>query len=88
MNRLKILHEAHEKMSKSASLSAMSKMVGSVTRPACVDTGAMTCNSGPELIRALNCPQQYLLRTRCRIQGVAGDGLQIIGTLLLQIDLG
>ena len=86
--KLKILHAAHEKMGKLVSLSARSKMFGSITRTACADTGAMTCTSGPELLRALNCPQQYLVKTRHRIQGVTGDGLQIIGSLMLQVDLG
>ena len=86
--KLTILHDSHEKMGKFTSLSTRAKMVSGVTRQACADTGAMTCTSGPELLQALNCPRQYLVRTRHRIQGVTGDGLQIMGTLLLQIELG
>ena len=86
--KVTIIHEAHEKMGKLTSLSSRAKMTGGVTRQACADTGAMTCTSGPELLKALNCPRQYLVKTRHRIQGVTGDCLQIIGTLLLQIKLG
>lgn len=86
--QLTVMHAAHEKLGRHISPSVKTRMMNDVHHVACADTGAMTCTSGPELLQVLRCPRHYMLRTTHRIQGVTGDGLQIIGTLMVRIALG
>ena len=51
------------------------------------DSGAQTCTSGPEILSTLNCPASYMLKTHHPINGITGDSLDVMGALLLKLEM-
>ena len=85
--KVSILHKAHSKMHKwwtsKASVKYTEKEIMSLA-----DTGAQTCTSGKEILTALNCPKNYLIKTRHRIKGITDSRLHILGALMLRMNAG
>ena len=53
-----------------------------------VDTGALTCSSGPEIQRQLRCPDRYLVPTTDRIRSITNNRLHVNGVLFLHGRVG
>ena len=82
-----ILHDSHIKLGKRLTTREYARVPNGARTTACADTGAMTCSSGPELLKLLHCPERYLLKTSHRIHGVTGTNLDVLGSLLLRIEV-
>lgn len=53
----------------------------------CTDTGAQTCASSPDILRTLNVREKYLIPTSHKIVGVTKSPMDILGVLLLRIEV-
>ena len=84
--QVSVLHDSHARFGKSLTHRKRVGIHSRVQTTVHADTGAMTCVSGPELLQQLHCPEQYLVRTRHRIHGVTGTDLDIMGSLLAEIE--
>ena len=81
-----IMHNSHAKLGKCLTRQEYARVPNGARTTACADTGAMTCSSGPEILKLLHCPERYLLKTSHRIRGVTGTNLDVLGSLLLRIE--
>ena len=81
-----VMQDAHNKLGKCLSSKQRARLVNGARTTGCADTGAMTCSGGMELLKLLDCPEKFLLRTSHRIHGVTGASLDVVGSLLLQIE--
>ena len=52
------------------------------------DTCCQTCTAGTDFIEQINCPESYLVPTSHRIIGITASSLNIIGSVLLRIEVG
>ena len=52
---------------------------------AIADTGCQTCTAGKDLLKALKCPQEYLISTKHQIVGITDTSLKVLGALMLSI---
>ena len=52
------------------------------------DTCCQTCTAGVDFINLIGCPESYLVPTSHRIIGITASSLNIIGSVLLRIEVG
>ena len=52
------------------------------------DTCCQTCTAGVDFINQIGCPESYLVPTSHRIIGITASSLNIIGSVLLRIEVG
>ena len=79
---IQIIQQSHARFGKTTNPSLRHTEVNGIT-----DSGCQTCTAGPEILKQLNCPASYLVRTRHRIIGITESSLDIIGALFLNIEL-
>ena len=77
-----IVRQSHEKFGKTTSFPLQRTGINAIS-----DSGCQTCTAGPEILRKLNCPPSYLVKTRHNIVGITESPLDIIGVLFLDIQL-
>ena len=79
-----IMHAAHQKLGKRWSGSRIG-IFEATNIAAVADTGCQTCTAGPELLKAIRCPEEYLIPCRHRIMGITNTSLGVIGAALVKI---
>ena len=62
--------------------------LGSPKQVTCPDTGAQTCNMGLDVLKKLNIPISYLVKTKHRIGGVTQTSLEVMGSVFVKIRRG
>lgn len=51
------------------------------------DTGCQTCTAGLDFLRAIGCPDEYMIPTKHQIVGITSSDLGIVGAVCLKIQL-
>ena len=51
------------------------------------DSGCQTCIAGTDLLERIGCPEDFLVPTRHSIVGITRDSCDIVGSVLLRIEL-
>ena len=82
---LSVISAAHKDFNKEIPSPVMTQIRNGISVNACADTGAQTCASGPDLLKALNIDEKYLIPTSHKIVGVTQSHMDIMGVLLVRI---
>ena len=82
---ISVMHDSQASLGFGLSSAVRNGIRSKVHVTALADTGAQSCSSGPGLLTALGYPEKHLMKTRHAISGVAGNNLDILGALLVEI---
>ena len=86
MVNVSIMSEAHKKFGK-AWRGSRKGALGSHAVEAYTDTCCQTCTAGVDFIKAIGCPEEYLVPTSHNIIGITSAPLDIIGSVLVRIEV-
>ena len=86
MVKVSLLEDSHKELTGTRLREARVWAPDNVSIEATADTGCQTCTAGKDVITALGCTPDHLVRTRHRIVGITDTSLKVLGALMLSIE--